>query len=560
MPEQLPEGYHLENFLSLMRFVRHQYADLLTAEEREYADNFELLPQQSQSLYVRLILRKGPVFRSDKLSYADIDDIKASAVCLRDFDFIDQRADIDERIALHTKVELLRWLPTQTNAKLLKRPALLDLIRSDVDVLQQQLSFEIYRPLGAELILRYRLLFFGNLNQDFSEFVLTDMGMLRYENYSIDSRYRLFDSRAEVEQLWRHYQLREQCGQMIAQQSFQQLSQVVNDGLQLASGDMPTLMSLGRRSDRLRNYVARHLERQHLDLQALALYRLSSATPARERRVRLLKKHGAMTAGLALCEEMQASPIDEEELDVATRLGHALAMKVRGESQFAQVPLEYNSLSLQFDKPLSKGLRVEELVRRWFEDNTEADGQIWRSFYVENGLIPSLFGLCFWDIIFAPIKGAFVNPYQRGPLDLFTPVFLQAREAEVNRRFFELSSNAAIKSRALSSYQQKRGTANYLVRWDCLSSELLELALTCIPYTDLLVIFRRLLFDLRNNRSGFPDLICFNCDEKNGHSYLMVEVKGPGDKLQNNQKRWIKTFSSNEIPFQLAHVSWVANE
>jgi hypothetical protein len=40
----------------------------------------------------------------------------------------------------------------------------------------------------------------------------------------------------------------------------------------------------------------------------------------------------------------------------------------------------------------------------------------------------------------------------------------------------------------------------------------------------------------------------------------MVEVKGPGDKLQNNQKRWIKTFSSNEIPFQLAHVSWVKNE
>ncbi len=120
----------------------------------EYADNFELLPQQSQSLYVRLILRKGPVFRSDKLSYADIDDIKASAVCLRDFGFIDQRAGIDERIALHTKVELLQWLPTQTNAKLLKRP-LCSILSDWMSMFSSNSSHLKYiDPLGAELILR----------------------------------------------------------------------------------------------------------------------------------------------------------------------------------------------------------------------------------------------------------------------------------------------------------------------------------------------------------------------------------------------------------------------
>jgi hypothetical protein len=81
----------------------------------------------------------------------------------------------------------------------------------------------------------------------------------------------------------------------------------------------------------------------------------------------------------------------------------------------------------------------------------------------------------------------------------------------------------------------------------------MELALRRIPVPHLLAMFSRLLFDLRNNRSGFPDLITFPADA----GYTMVEVKGPGDQLQNNQKRWIKAFTANLIPFKLARVEWV---
>jgi hypothetical protein len=39
--------------------------------------------------------------------------------------------------------------------------------------------------------------------------------------------------------------------------------------------------------------------------------------------------------------------------------------------------------------------------------------------------------------------------------------------------------------------------------------------------------------------------------------YEFIEVKGPNDQLQNNQKRWIKAFVQNDIPFRLAKIDWI---
>jgi hypothetical protein len=36
----------------------------------------------------------------------------------------------------------------------------------------------------------------------------------------------------------------------------------------------------------------------------------------------------------------------------------------------------------------------------------------------------------------------------------------------------------------------------------------------------------------------------------------MIEVKGPGDRLQDNQQRWIEFCLSHEIPVAVCHVRW----
>jgi VRR-NUC domain len=60
-------------------------------------------------------------------------------------------------------------------------------------------------------------------------------------------------------------------------------------------------------------------------------------------------------------------------------------------------------------------------------------------------------------------------------------------------------------------------------------------ALLCILPAHLKLWFVRLARDIRANRTGFPDLIRFWPAQRR---YEMVEVKGPGDRLQD-QIRWL---------------------
>ncbi|VDK27708.1 unnamed protein product [Gongylonema pulchrum] len=75
----------------------------------------------------------------------------------------------------------------------------------------------------------------------------------------------------------------------------------------------------------------------------------------------------------------------------------------------------------------------------------------------------------------------------------------------------------------------------------------------CSPHA-LCAIFRRLVTDYRNCRSGFPDLTIWN-DETN--QLAVVEVKGPGDKLSAKQRLWLNFFESLNIT---AHVCFVAGK
>jgi hypothetical protein len=174
-------------------------------------------------------------------------------------------------------------------------------------------------------------------------------------------------------------------------------------------------------------------------------------------------------------------------------------------------------------------------------------------YYVENALMLGLFGLACWDIVFMPLPGTFFNHFQSGPADLFTPDFHKVRQRHFESRFAELKSERNLKDRMLEVYAEKAGISNHLVHWGTLSEELLSKACEAIPREHLVTIFRRLCFDLRNNRSGFPDLVLFS---RHGEDYRMVEVKGPGDRLQYNQRRWLRFFQQKGIPYEVVYVEW----
>ena len=78
-------------------------------------------------------------------------------------------------------------------------------------------------------------------------------------------------------------------------------------------------------------------------------------------------------------------------------------------------------------------------------------------------------------------------------------------------------------------------------------------ALDCIPALHLKKWFERILLDIKANRTGFPDLIQFWPAERR---YNMIEVKGPGDRLQDNQMRWIEYCAAHQMPISVCYLQW----
>ncbi|MEG1053824.1 MAG: VRR-NUC domain-containing protein, partial [Janthinobacterium sp.] len=175
-------------------------------------------------------------------------------------------------------------------------------------------------------------------------------------------------------------------------------------------------------------------------------------------------------------------------------------------------------------------------------------------FYVENALINSLFGLLCWPAIFAPVQGAFFHPFQSGPADLSAPDFSVRRAAEFDRCLALLDTGEYAPA-ILARYADKQGVQSPFVFWGVLSEPLLRLALDCISAAHLKKAFERILLDIKSNRSGFPDLIQFWPAERR---YRMIEVKGPGDRLQDNQLRWIAYCAEHAMPVSVCYLQWQA--
>jgi hypothetical protein len=82
---------------------------------------------------------------------------------------------------------------------------------------------------------------------------------------------------------------------------------------------------------------------------------------------------------------------------------------------------------------------------------------------------------------------------------------------------------------------------------------MVEAVANVVPGAHLIAIWERMLFDPRENRRGFPDLIALGSAPG---EYSLIEVKGPGDALQESQKRWLRFFARQNIPSAVAWVSW----
>ncbi|ELU45741.1 coiled-coil domain-containing protein MTMR15 [Rhizoctonia solani AG-1 IA] len=176
-------------------------------------------------------------------------------------------------------------------------------------------------------------------------------------------------------------------------------------------------------------------------------------------------------------------------------------------------------------------------------------------FHSEGAIVSTLFGFLFWDILFAPIPGAFETPYQSAPLDLVHDSFFSSREELINTRLGELKNTASAARRIVQTvYSRERDREPWCigVRWDLFEHEndLLEIV-ECLGGPALAAICRLLAEEYGSRRGGVPDLFVWNSAEK---TCKFVEVKGPGDNLSETQKVWIDVLLGAGVDVELCRV------
>jgi hypothetical protein len=387
------------------------------------------------------------------------------------------------------------------------------------------------------------MLFFGNLNQSMTDFVLSDLGLNQFESYPLDSAHRPYRSRNEIRQHWLLYQL-----QTLFELADNGDRRQLRDLGQLIPGAIDPQAPGYRKSEQLRYEIARQLERLGDLKTANRHYRRCLLPPSRERRARIHDQRGKPHKALDLCYRIIEQPLDDQELQFACQFALRLCKRhqLAPPASVAQSHISHRPqiVDLQLDYRESVELAVAE-----YYNAADAGGHC---HYVENSLFNGVLGLLIWEVIFAPLPGAFYNPFQYRPSDFYAHDFCVRRSSLLQQAFAGIDSNEDIWRSIEPRWRQKQGLLNPLVNWQALDLELIRLALERIEHAHWRVIFERILQDLRNNRAGFPDLVYF----PGTGGYCLIEVKGPGDSLQKNQQRWMQFFQAQGIAHRLDRVSW----
>jgi len=538
--------YYLENFRQVLDWIARRYDDLLEEQERRFIASFASLPQEAQGLLVRMVMRKGSLFRASKLSYAELGDTLLAVQPLLENGWVDPRPalSLEQLFVLLRKAELAACFhahgvrATQRKDELLTA---LQPLHSTAQALQDWYAgFDetIFALTVMPICDRLRLLYFGNLYQEWSEFVLADLGVYRYEKVEFSADSRAIVQRADIDVCLELHACRQALdeGAPLPELARRALAiETLNPWLQMRRAK--TLFQLGQQAERLQDWP-----------WALSVYQQSDYPGARARRIRVLERAEDYAGALALLELAQAAPESAAEVQQLLRVQPRLQRKLGMPGKARRVTRQVERVDVRVaPRP---DLSVEQLIRQHLaEEGSEVH-------YVENALINSLFGLLCWPAIFAPLPGAFFHPFHTGPSDLHSPDFYQRRADLFDACLGQLDSGAW-QDTIRHHYQSKYGLQSPFVFWGTLTEPLLEQALQCLPVEHLRHWFRRLLLDIKANRTGMPDLIQFFPDQRR---YRMIEVKGPGDKLQDNQLRWLDFCAEHGMPVVVCYVQWEQQE
>jgi hypothetical protein len=217
-PELAP-FYYLKNFELVLATIEARYSDLLLEDELRFLREFPQPPLVSRAVLVRMVMRRGDLFCASKLQYAEIGETRAAIAPLIEAGWVSDRPFMTIRHlhGLLTKEELIRCLKLPRRYAAWRKAEFAVMLEAQFT---EPRFFEDWYPGGfggecvyslliAPVCERFRLMFFGNDRQSWTEFVTADLGIFRYEKVERSLQSRPFQSRLHIEAFQRIQECRD---------------------------------------------------------------------------------------------------------------------------------------------------------------------------------------------------------------------------------------------------------------------------------------------------------------------------------------------------------------
>jgi Fanconi-associated nuclease 1 len=179
----------------------------------------------------------------------------------------------------------------------------------------------------------------------------------------------------------------------------------------------------------------------------------------------------------------------------------------------------------------------------------------WKGYHSEGGILRTLFGLLFADIMFQVyVPNVFQTAYQTCPLDLHTDAFYSARIAEINARCNELEAGLAegILTRTWDTHVERK-TCIVGVCWDEYELDDLQEIAQCFAAQGLATVMRVMAQEYASRGGGVPDLFLWKVNEDGSGEVMFSEVKSENDRLSDTQRLWISVMMNAGVRVELAH-------
>ncbi|OVA19093.1 zinc finger protein [Macleaya cordata] len=572
---------HQQNFLVLIQEVMKNHHHLFIDDEKLFIESFSSLSDDSQSLFVRLYTRKGPWFRMSNISYPEI--LATGYICSLESTKEPNNYDIKEVLDVLTVSEL-RNILSLSHSKVMcsfrsnvSRDFVLLVCSPSLPSMVLDLTGTCVRvSLTAESLLwRVQRLFFLNGEQDLKAFLMVDLGLVKYPAYNCIVRNQIFSGRTDLlayEEALEVAQIMDESLDGDDLDKVRRCIEISDARISCSSGKVSQSSTSEPMGTFLSSFSASwvyskvvtlgisFLEREHRYEDAIRLLkRLLNRITCDGRRgywtLRLsvdLEHIGRVNESLSVAEEGL--------LDPWVRAGSKMALQ-RRILRLGKPPRRWKTPSFSdsikrkikevhiLGRPLNCDLGmksrfygedgeqcgVEQLALQYYAGE---EGGVWQGVHTESGIWMTIFGLLMWDVIFADVPDVFHTQFQTAPLDLGCDNFYIARKSLIESHLHNIHEGMA-EEILITSWESHIGTACRGVNWDQHSLSDLRAAVTCVGGPCLASLCRLLAQDYRSWSSGMPDLLLWRFLEEYKGEAKLVEVKGPRDRLSEQQRAWL---------------------